>query len=100
MSEGLPRGALDAGATALEEAVMAGAHPHDDEWVTARIVLTAALPFIERHVRRQVAREVLELNELDRVQGERTNNRGPFYDMRTSLRRLARGETLPVPDYR
>jgi len=63
----------------------------------ARIALDAALPILERDIRRQAASEVLALDARNREQAERTHNRGPYYDMRTSLRRLARGEPLPVP---
>jgi hypothetical protein len=90
MTNWLPRSALRAGAEALQ------AHLHCDEadpWRDrARVVLLAALPAIERHVQRQMAIRILELDALDR---QRTSNKGPYYDMRTSLRRLARGEPLP-----
>jgi hypothetical protein len=54
---------------------------------------------IERRVRRETAREVLELAEAERklsIAG--APNKGPWGDAVTSLRRLARGEPLPRPE--
>jgi hypothetical protein len=48
---------------------------------------------VESRVRRETAREVIALDEADQKLWE--VNHGPFGDMRTSLRRLARGEQLP-----
>jgi hypothetical protein len=86
----LPRGAARAGA----EALRAYGDRGGTEEKAARLVLDAALPLIERDVRRKMARHILALDQLDRQQVERTSNKGPFYDMRTSLRRVARGEPL------
>jgi len=62
MPEKLPRGALKAAAEALEDA---GMQPGIlDDWASARIALEAALPVIERSVRRTMARHILTLNGL------------------------------------
>jgi hypothetical protein len=54
---------------------------------------------IERRVRRETAREVLALHEADRmIERKPSTNKGPWGDMRTSLRRLERGEPLPRPE--
>lgn len=97
MADNLPRGALNAAKVGLTS--VASDFGHDGliagyAHTLARAALTAALPLIERDVRRQMARQVLALNDLDSQQAAATNNRGPFYDMRTSLRKLARGEEL------
>ena len=88
----LPRGAVRLAAEALREA---GVHPGDDGEI-ARMALMAALPLIERHVRRETAREVLALEAEDRKRWAYA--KGPYGDMRTSLRRLERGEPLPRPE--
>ena len=51
---------------------------------------------VERRVRRETAQEVVALEAEDQRRWER--NVGPYGDMRTSLRRLARGEPLPRPE--
>lgn len=51
---------------------------------------------VERRIRRETAQEVLALEAADQKLWER--NTGPYGDMRTSLRRLARGEQLPRPE--
>jgi hypothetical protein len=66
----------------------------------ARAGLLAAFPVIKRSVQRETARHVLALDACAREQAERTRNKGPFLDMDTSLRRLARGEPLPdLPEW-
>ena len=85
----LPRGAVKLAAEALRQV---GIHPGDDGEI-ARMALMAALPLIERHVRREMAREVLALEAEDRKRWAFA--KGPYGDMRTSLRRLERGEPLP-----
>jgi hypothetical protein len=47
---------------------------------------------IERRVRRDMAREILHLDEVDR---QCSRNVGPWGDVRTSVRRIGRGEALP-----
>jgi hypothetical protein len=87
----LPPGVLNTILGALEE----------EGWCTIgmdwalRAGLAAALPVIERDVRRRTAREVFALEAEDRKRQDR--NRGPYGDIRSSLRRLARGEPLPEP---
>ena len=90
MADKLPRGSLRAAAEALED------RPDYcllDPWEAARIALEAALPLIERDVRRQTGRRVLALDSLNR---QKTRNRPPWIDLRTSLRKLSRGEELPT----
>ena len=48
----------------------------------------------ERERRRQLARDILELDALD---CKRTVNRGPYYSADACLQKLARGEDLPDP---
>ena len=48
----------------------------------------------ERGLRRRLARDILELDALDR---KRTVNRGPYYSANACLQKLARGEDLPDP---
>ncbi|HZR50146.1 MAG TPA: hypothetical protein VFB06_11560 [Streptosporangiaceae bacterium] len=76
-----------------------GGPPDDNDMRLAADVLAAAMPALERSIRRRMAREILALDEADGTL-ERTGARnvGPYGDMRTSLRRLARGETLPRPE--
>lgn len=88
----LPRGTVQAVLDALEE----------DGWCTigmdrpVRTGLLAALPLIDRHIRRHVAREVLALDEAEHTLARNgARNVGPYGDAVLSLRRLARGEPLP-----
>jgi hypothetical protein len=65
----------------------------------AREVLEAAMPAIERASRRKVAREILALDAADKaIERSPATNKGPFGDVRSSVRRLARGEPLPRPE--
>ena len=98
MAAELPRGAVKAAAGALRDL---GVHPGDNGEI-ARAAIRAALPLIARQVRRQVAREILDLDAADRKFPPYTEfNHGPYGDADTSLRRLARGEPLPeVKDLR
>lgn len=95
MTERVSRGTLQAAEMALVRAatdfgqddIIAGPSPK-----LAMAVLDAVLPAIEQHVRRSMAREVLALDAADH---KLTRNVGPWGDMKTSLKRLARGEELP-----
>lgn len=97
MSEGLPRGVVNLAAAA----VMTAANMNDDEperfeaRTLAGAALEAAWPLIERHIRRQMAREILHLHAVDR---SCTRNVGPWGDMGISLKRIERGEPLPRPE--
>lgn len=98
MADKLPRGSLSAATQAVT--VAAADFGHDgliagDAGTLARAALEAALPLIERDVRRQMARHVLALASLNR---EKTRNKPPWIDMMTSLRKLSRGEELPSED--
>ena len=88
----LPRGAVQAILDAIEA----------DGWLVigmdaaVRAGLLAAWPAIERHVRREMAREILALDAAEHAlfrSGVR--NVGPYGDAVTSLRRLAQGKPLP-----
>ena len=97
MADKLPRGSLSAATQAVTQA--AADYGHDgliagDAETLARAAIEAALPLIERDVRRKTARHVLALDDYARRQDAYTRNKGPFIDMRTSLRKLARGEEL------
>ena len=61
--------------------------------------LVAAMPAIEKAVLREMARRVLALDAADRTLRHQPDhpNKGPWNDMRTTLRRLARGEPIPDP---
>lgn len=87
----LPRGTLKAAVEALQK------HGVLSSTDAAMAVLEATYPMIVRHARREVAREVLALDEADRKFSGRGSqfNHGPYGDMQSSLRRLARGEALP-----
>ena len=89
----LPRGAVQAILDAIEA----------DGWLVigmdaaVRAGLLAAWPAIERHVRREMAREILALDAAEHAlfrSGVR--NVGPYGDAVTSLRRLAQGKPLPA----
>jgi hypothetical protein len=82
----LPRGSLRAVLYALKEAGL----PADEN--AARLILKLAIPSIEKHVRREMAKEILFLDQADR---ECTRSVGPYGSMDVSLQRLARGEPLP-----
>ena len=57
---------------------------------------SAAAPASEKAWRRKMARSILALNEEDSNAARRgAPNVGPYGDMSSSLRRLARGEELP-----
>lgn len=60
MTTSLPRGVLKQAAEALEEART----DRTDDWAAARVVLTAALPAIERAALRSAARQILLLQEF------------------------------------
>jgi len=93
----LPRGSLKLATEALTEAALlnnAGYLPGDEQ-MAAWIVLDATLPAIRRADRRDLARHILALDEEDQARHRQGPNKGPWNDMRTSLRRLARGESLP-----
>jgi hypothetical protein len=54
---------------------------------------------IERRVRREAGREILALDVADKaIERTPATNKGPFGDVDTSVRRLARGEQLPRPE--
>lgn len=56
---------------------------------------------VAKDVLRHAARQILALDADDRARRSQPGypNKGPWNDMRTTLRRLARGEPLPeVPD--
>jgi hypothetical protein len=91
----LPKFAVEAAEHAIIQA--AADFGHDDLVAGsarefARAALEAALPLIEKHVHREVAKEILFLDGIDR---ECTRNVGPYGCMDASLQRLARGEPLP-----
>jgi hypothetical protein len=94
---GLPRGLFK---TVWEKMVAWGVDDctHNEE--VAREALRIALPAIQRDAVRQAARQILALDAADRrAHAPGMPNKGPWNDMRTSLRRLARGGSLPeVPD--
>lgn len=92
MADKLPCGSLRAAAEALED------RPDYcllDPCNAARVALEAALPLIERDMRRKIGRQVLALDSLNR---QKTRNKPPWIDVRTSLRKLSRGEELPSED--
>lgn len=67
---------------------------HNEE--VAREALLIALPAIQRDAVKRAARHILALDAADRrAHGPGGPNKGPWNDMQTSLRRLARGEELP-----
>jgi hypothetical protein len=80
--------------TALKALEETGAWLDDSKRQAVEFALKAALPVIQRDAVRQAARRVLLLDEMDR---RKSASKGPYNDMRTSLRRLARGE--PLPDF-
>lgn len=62
----------------------------------ARADLEAAAPLLERAICRKMARDILALAaEDENAEKKGARHAGPYGDMRTSLRRLARGEPLP-----
>jgi hypothetical protein len=69
---------------------------HNEE--VAREALLIALPAIQRDAVRQAAKQILALDAADRTRRAPPGcpNKGPWNDMRTTLRRLARGEALPA----
>jgi hypothetical protein len=92
----IPQAALAAAKIAVLNATGAddGPDEHEEALRIARAALEAAMPAVERHVLRAAARRILALDEAGR---DRRDNKGPFWDMRTCLRKLARGEALPAP---
>ena len=59
----------------------------------ARAALEAAAPLLERSIRRKMVREILDLAKADANLSH--INKGPWGDVDSSVRRLARGEPLP-----
>lgn len=92
----LPPGALSAATWAVLNAT--GSADSDEgrkeAHRLARAALEAAMPDIERTLLRSAAARILELDAADQ---QCTVNKGPYWDMRTCLRKLSRGEKLPVP---
>jgi hypothetical protein len=88
----LPRGALPLATEAAGAAMVTGQSTE----AVAFAALMAALPVIQRDAVRQAARHILALDAADRrAHAPGTPNKGPWNDMQTTLRRLARGEPMP-----
>lgn len=89
----LPRGTFGTVWSALQ------AMGVNDDARTRQIVreaLTAALALIQRDAVRLAARQILVLDEADqRAHAPGMPNKGPWSDAQTTLRRLARGGSLP-----
>ena len=102
----IPEAALAAGAEAVNEAhAKRGWNKPAPWWVkeVSAAVLDAAAPLLAEEVAaktcRKMARDILALDQEDRnLERKGARNVGPYGDMKTSLRRLARGE--PLPDVR
>lgn len=94
MSAPVPRAILEAAAGAYDAALAEGALSATD---AARVVLEAVMPRIEDRARRQMAREVLALDDAEgQLARHGSRNVGPYGDAVTSLRRITRGDPLPA----
>jgi hypothetical protein len=92
----LPRGAIQAAQLAIVRAATDFGHGNlvaGDSEDFARAAIEAVLSVIERDARRKVARELLARFSARLPEQEAY---GAYMDMRTDLRRLARGEELAV----
>jgi hypothetical protein len=89
----LPRGVFG---TVWSELTATGVNDDARTREVVRQALIAGLPGIQRHAIRKAARQILALDEADRrMHAPGMPNTGPWNDMRTTLRRLTRGEPLP-----